>query len=243
MKSLIITSAALCAALISQAATPAETLATKARAALGDEASLSAVKALRIELSAADTEGKTLGTVISEYKAPMKQREIDYTFPKLEVITAIDGREGHRVIHRLDMNERKLHILPSEEVNARRDFVTANLYLLATPNAERGSVAINGTETVDGVACDALDYQYKSGITVRRLLEKSTGRLVATRINQRGKTGDLMVNVGEQKVAGINYPKTIVIRDESGKILRTLTVNKVEVNPEIPDNGFVTPLL
>jgi hypothetical protein len=242
MKSLLITTAALFAALISHAATPVDDLVAKARAALGDETALSSVKSLRIEMSAADGEGKALGSVISEYKAPMKQREIDYTFANLEVITAIDGREGHRVLHRLDNNARQLQILPSEEVNARRDFVTSNLYLLATPNAERGSVAINGTETIDGVACEALDYKYKSGITVRRLVNKATGKLVGTRINQNAKTGDLMVNVGEQKIAGIAYPKSIVIRDKDGKTLRTLTVNKVEVNPEIADSGFITPL-
>lgn len=242
MKSILLTAATLSVALIAQAATPAETLVAKARGALGEETALSSVKSLRIELSAADGNGKTLGSVITEYKAPMKQREIDYTFDKMEVITAIDGREGHRILHRLDNNARQLQILPAEEVNARRDFVTAYLYLLAIPNSERGSVAINGSETIDGVACDALDYTYKSGITLSRLVDKATGKLVATRINQGAKTGDLMVNVGEQKVAGITYPKSIVIRDKDGKTLRTLTVSKVEVNPEIADAGFVTPL-
>lgn len=242
MKSILLTAATLCVAIIAQAATPAEALVAKARTALGDETALSSVKSLRIEMSAADKDGKALGSVISEYKAPMKQREIDYTFTNMEVITAIDGREGHRVIHRLDNNARQLQILPAEEVNARRDFATANLCLLAVPNAERGAIAINGEETVDGVACEALEYKYKSGITLRRLVDKATGKLVATRINQGGKTGDLMVNIGEQKVAGIAYPKSIVIRDKDGKTLRTLTVNKVEVNPELADSAFVTPL-
>lgn len=242
MKSLLVTSAALCVALISQAATPVETLVAKARATLGEESALSAVKTLRLELSAVDGDGKPLGSVITEYKAPMKQREIDYTFPKLEVITAIDGREGHRIIHRLDTNARQLQILTAEEVNARRDFAAANLYLLAIPSAERGAVSINGTETVDGISCTRLDYKYKSGITVRRLVDAATGRLVATRINQGDKTGDIMVNLGEQKVAGIAYPKSIVIRDDAGKTLRTLTVGKIEVNAEIPDAGFITPL-
>ena len=242
MKKTLFCVAALCAATLVQAAPSATGLIAKARAALGDEKSLTAVRTLHIEMSAADGEGKPLGSLISEYKAPMKQRELDYTQDKLEILTAIDGNEGHRLLRNMADGRRQLIILPAEEVNARRDFACANLYLLAEPSAERGSVSVAKDETIDGKTCAVLDYAYKSGITLRRYIDAATGRLVASRIDQKNKPGELMLNEGEQTVSGIKYPKLIVIRDAAGKTLRRLTLTKIEVNGDIADSSFVTPL-
>lgn len=242
MKSLFLTTAALCAALISQAATPAEALITKARTALGGETALNAVQSLRIEMSVVDADGKALGALVSEYKAPCSQRELNYTEKNIENISAINGREGFRTLRRLDNNASQIQIIPYEELNARRDFTAANLRLLAIPSAERGSVALAPDETIDRSACATLDYSYASGVIIRRYVDKSTGRLVATRLNSKGGVvGNLMLNVGTQKVAGINFPKSIVIRDDKGKTQRTLNLTKVEVNPAIDDASFAMP--
>lgn len=242
MKSIFLTTAAMCAALISQAATPAETLVTKARTALGGETALNAVRSLRIEMSVVDADGKALGALVSEYKAPYSQRELNYTEKNIENISAINGREGFRILRRLDNNASQIQVIPYEELNARRDFTAANLHLLAVPSTERGSVELAPDETIDGVACATLDYSYASGVIIRRYVDKATGRLVATRINNKGGVvGNLMLNVGEQKISEINFPKSIVIRDDKGKTQRTLNVTKVEVNPSIDDAAFAMP--
>ena len=242
MKLLFLPLSILCVAPGILAASPVDALVSKARAVLGDEASLTSVRSLRVELSVAGTDGKTLGMLIDEYKAPMKERELDYTQPDMEVVTAIDGTEGHRVVRRMSDGARRLQILPAQEVNARRDLAAANLYLLAIPSAERGGASVAPDETCEGVACTPVDYRYKSGLSLRRFIDKASGRLVATRVDMNGKIGELMVNAGEQKISGITFPKAILIKDSAGKLLRTITVAKVEVNPEIDDSRFVTPI-
>lgn len=242
MKQPLFTLAVLCVAMAARAATPAETLVTKARAALGGEAALNAVHALRFEVSAADAEGKSLGVIISEYKEPMKLREIDYTHEATEIVSAIDGAEGHRVMRRLDSGARRMEIMPTSEVDARRDFALSNLHLMAVPSPARGVVETEPGREIDGVKCDTLAYKYHSGIVLRRFVEAGTGRLVATRVDFNGKAGDLMVNKGEQIVSGIRFPKEIVILNAEGKTLRKLAISKIEVNPALDDKSFATPL-
>lgn len=242
MKHFLFPLAALCATMAAHAANPTDTVVAKARTALGGESALNAVKCLRFELSATDANGKPAGAIISEYKAPMKLREIDYTAAGFESVNAIDGREGHRTLRRLDTGERRLEIMTAGEVDARRDFACANLYLLAVPAPGRGEVTLGAPTKIDGVECSELAYKYKSGVTLHRFIDNASGRLVATRIDFGTKRGDLMINKGEQKVAGISYPKEIILRDDAGKTVRTLTINKIEVNGDLDDSAFQTPL-
>ncbi len=230
-------------AMAAHAGTPAENMAAKVRSALGGDAALNAVKSVRFEITAKDGDDKPLGVLITEYKAPMKLREIDYTRQPLELVYAIDGREGHRVIRRLDNGNRRVEIMTAAEVDARRDFANANLHFMAAPSPERGSLSLDTKPvSIDGIECAVLAFQYKSGFTLRRFIDPATSRLVASRIDFSGKPGELMVNRGEQKVAGITYPKEIEIRDASGKTQRKLSIAKIEVNPELADAAFTTPL-
>lgn len=240
MKSIFLTAAVLCAATLAQAAAPAETLVAKARAALGGETALNAVKSLRIEMSVADAEGKSLGAMINEYKSPLKQRELNYTEKNLELVSASDGREGYKTFRRLDNNASQMQVIPYEENEARRDITASNLNLLAVPDPERGTLAAGEDATIEGAACATLDYKYRSGVLIRRYIDKATGRLAATRL---GDKGPLMINIGEQKVSGIIFPKSIVIRDDKGKTLRTLTLAKIEVNAPLDDATFAMPRL
>ena len=239
--------AALCASVTLTAAPVAQVVA-KARAAAGKDADLNAVKALRYNFKIADKDGKALGPLVSEYRAPVCQRDIDYTMKDqdgkdLEVVTAIDGLEGHRAVSIIGVPGRRILVMPSAEVNLRRDFAAANLTFFTPPPADRCTVVTAPDEKIDGIDCEVLDYKYTSGVTLRRYIAKADGKFVGNRVNSGDKSGDLMLNIGEQRVAGVIFPKSIRIVDHAGNPVRTLTLEKVEVNPtDIPDKAFATPL-
>lgn len=238
--------AALCVTANLPAAT-VQSILDKARHAAGEESTLNSVKSLRYAYKVLDKDGKELGLNTMEYKAPLGQRETDTTKrdadgAKLEVTVAIDGREGYRLIRRPDNGGRRLIIMPSAEVNIRRDSVRENLTFFTVPAADRCEVKVGPDETIDGTACDTLEYHYKTGQLLRQYIAKDSGRYAGYRLGSQADRGLLVVNKTETKTSGIAVPDTIEIRDDKNAVLATLKMAKFELNPEIPDSAFTTPL-
>lgn len=240
--------AALCTSMSATAATVPE-LVTKVRAALGTESGLNAVKSLRYTYRMADKDGKETGLYVSEYLAPMCHRDIDYTMKDrdgraLEIIVSINGAEGYRRINAMGTDLHNLSILTAGDVDLLRDYASDNLTFFAPPSPARGTVVTAPDETVEGVDCHVLAYKYRTGLTLRYYFAKSDNRVVASRAERpNGVREGLQVHVGEQRVAGIVFPKAVRILDTEGKPLKTMTVEKVEVNPaDITAKTFATPL-
>ena len=248
MKPLVFAVFASCFAATTLSAETAADIIAKARAASGTEAALNAVRSLRYAMKLSDAEGKYVGAIVQEFKRPLKQRETNYAMKDkdgngLEIVSASDGVEGFTIIRRPDNGFRKLLIMKADDVNSGRDLALANLEFFTPPPADRGTLVVAPDEKIDGVECFALDYQYKTGKTLRRYIEKTTGRFVANRVYDQGRSENLMINKTYTNVAGISFPDRIDVVDNAGKLMRILKMEKIEVNPtDIRDSFFATPL-
>lgn len=216
----------------------------KARAYLGPEATLNAVKSVHFigTLVPAGSQEKETSKVEIIFQAPYQER-IEATSPKGVEITALDGYDGWQHAQAGDdRTKQRTTLLGAAQVKRLRANAWQSLAFYRGLEREGGEVIDRGDATMDGIACRKVDFVHAKDIVFTRYFDKATGRLVLTET----ESGGTIREQGELFAGGIRFPKSIttVSKIPGGTSQAfTVTFSSVTVNEKIPASQFVAPIL
>lgn len=237
--------AALAILLASVTAAQAEhPMVAKARAYLGPEAALNAVKSVHymgsmLVPNPADSAHPTRVAIDIIFQAPYRQRTVSST----DAVTDTTALDTYDAWHRQDPKDKtlwRLQLLPKDQIRRQRAIVWENLGFYRGLEREGGKIIDQGPVTIAGVACRKLAFVHADDIIFYRYFDAATGRLVLTETESGGairEQGEIMVN-------GIRFPKVIVNTNKTpdGKEQTlTITFDKIIVNESFPASLFEIP--
>ena len=217
----------------------------KARAYLGPEAALKAVKSVHYTGSmlapnpANATQPFSVGVDII-FQAPYRQRTVRTTSTLVDT-SALDGYDGwQRVQDAKDATRWRLQLLPTDQIKRQRAIVTENLAFYRGLEHIGGSVVDQGLATLDGVACRKIAFIHAPDIIFYRYFAEATGRLMLTET----ENGSSIREQGEIMVNGIRFPRKITntVKTVDGKEQTvTITFDTITVNESFPASHFAIP--
>ncbi|MFI5358352.1 MAG: hypothetical protein ACHQ4G_13555 [Opitutales bacterium] len=220
-------------------------MVAKARAYLGPETALNAVKTVHYtgSLMAPDpADPQKLAPVAVDiiFQAPYRQRTVRITDAFIDT-TALDTYDGwHRVQDPKDAKRWRLQLLPTEQIKRQRAIAWENLAFFRGLEKAGGKVLDQGPVTIAGVVCRKLAFVHADDIIFYRYFDETTGRLVLTET----ESGSSIREQGEIMASGIRFPKMIVntVKGADGKEQTvTITFDKIIVNEVFPDSTFEIP--
>lgn len=210
-------------------------LLDRARAYIGGDAVLDAVKSLHYRGTVTAQDGKTHQIDII-VRRPLQQRVVETT-DELRVITVLDNYDGWRRVEQVNRPESaRVAMLSAIDVRQLRANTWQNIYFYHNIDVVGGTIAIVGDAEIDGVACVHTTFAHTGHATFNRFFEKATGRLVLTRTSEGAESRES----GEFPVAGIRFPKqlTTKLADKTS----TVVFDEIRVNEEVDEALFVRPM-
>ena len=240
---------ALCAApfALAVAARAEPAIVAKARAFLGAEAALDAVKSVHyvgtlVTADPSDPAKQTRASVEIVFQKPGQQR-INITYDKAIEQTALDSYDAwQRQQDASDANKWRQTLLSAEQIKRLRANTLENLTFFRGVERQGGRVDDQGPVTIDGIACQKIAFIHAPNIVFTRYFDVATGRLVLTET----ESGGAIREQGDMTVSGVRFPKTIitVTKTPAGKTQTvTITFDKVTVNETFPASFFAVPAL
>jgi hypothetical protein len=215
-----------------------------ARAYLGPDSTLDAIASIhytgtldRVDPDHADkaTAHATIDLVIVK---PYRQRQVIRGDKAMET-TVLDGYDAWvYLVDNTDPSKHALTWLSAPEIKGLRASTWENLHFYRGLKGE-GAIEDKGPASIDGVACERVDFSHGPEIVYERYFDRDTGRLVFT---VRGK--ESIRESGEIRVDGIRFPKTVVStrKTASGKdLVSTVTFESIVLNEPQAADGFAVP--
>lgn len=243
---------AVCAVLLCVTLRAAEPpIVAKARAYLGTDEALAAVKSVHYTGTLIITDAEDPKQVVRAaaeiiFQKPEQQR-VTATYEKTETragyreITALDGYEAWQQMQDLTEASRWQHtLLGTEEVKSLRAITWENFSFFRGIENRGGRMEDMGDVTIDGIACRKIAFIYSPTVAFYRHFDASTGRLVVTQT----ANGSTMKEEGEIVVKGVRYPKQITqtSRDGAGRTkILTTTFQTITLNEDFPASTFAVP--
>jgi outer membrane lipoprotein-sorting protein len=227
------------------AAEPA--IIAKARAFVGSEAALEAVRSVHyvgtlVTTDPADPAKQTRAAMEIIFQKPEQQR-IMATSDKTIEVTALDGYEGwQRIQDAADPSKWRQTLLGTEQIKRLRANTWENLSFFRGIERLGGRVEEQGTKEIDGVMCQKIAFIHAPAIVFYRYFDIATGRLVFTET----EAGGTIREQGEMIVDGVRFPRSIVTATKNAKgELQTVTINfeKIVLNQTFPAQQFRVPAL
>ncbi|MBI4622633.1 MAG: hypothetical protein HY736_05335 [Verrucomicrobia bacterium] len=237
--------AALGFAAALQAAEPA--IIARARAFVGPEAALAAVKSLHytgtlVTTNSAEPSKQERAAIEIVFQRPEQQR-ITSTSDKIIEVTSLDGYEGWtRVQDAGDPTKWRQTLLGPDQVKRLRAQTWENLAFFRGIERVGGRVEDQGPATVEGVACQKIAFIHGPNIIFYRFFDVATGRLVSTET----ENGGISREQGEWRANGIRFPKTLTMttKNAAGQTqIVTINFEKVTVNETFPAKLFAVPAM
>ncbi|HMD59930.1 MAG TPA: hypothetical protein VKG78_00775 [Opitutaceae bacterium] len=234
-------------ALLASAAARAEpAVIGLARAYLGPDSTLDAITSVhffgRLERVDPDHPDKSplRGTIDLIFVKPFRQRQVVRVDEATET-TVLDGYDAWDLLQdNADPSKHVLTWLSAADVKSIRASTWENLYFYRGLKGD-GAVEDKGPATIEGTACERVDFSHGSGIIFERYFDRDTGRLVLTM-----REPEVIRESGEIQADGIRFPKTVVSvrKTASGKELTsTVTFDKVVLNEQPGADVFAVPSL
>lgn len=220
-------------------------IVAKARAYLGTEEALNAVKSVHYSGSMlapnpADPAKPTRIGIDIIFQAPYRQRTVRSTDAIVDT-TALDVYDGwHRTQSSKDPTQWRLQVLPTDQVRRQRAIVWENLAFFRGLEREGGQVLDQGTVVLGGATCRKLAFVHAADIIFYRFFDEATGRLVRTET----EGGNAILEQGEIMAGGIRFPKVIIntLKGSDGKEQSvTITFDKITVSESFPEDIFAVP--
>lgn len=230
-----------------RAADGVDAVIAKARAAVGAEADLVALRSLhytgKLTTTALDAHGETHPVEVAieiVFQTPYRQRIVATSDKKIE-ITALDDFEGwQREQDPADSTRWRMTLLTSEQIKRLRANTWENLSFFHGIEKRRGHVVDEGVAQVDGKACRKLAFFHGDGIVFTRYFDQATGRLALTET----ENGISIREEGEIISGGLRFPRKIIsvsqLKDGSSRVV-TIVFDKVVVNEALADSLFAVP--
>ena len=245
---LLLSASALWLAMAASAAASPGEIITKARAYLGSEAALDAVKSVRY-MGTVDTVEKQEDGVEKPVSYGIEiifqreyQQRITLTRDTSVVTTALDDYEAwHRVQDRNDASRWRTVLFQKSQVKQFRASSWQNLAFFKGIEHVGGRVEDNGVVQIDGKDAHKLSFVHEPGIVYVRYFDPGSGKLLFTETDQ----GVRIREEGEIVEAGIRFPRRItnITTAEGRERVVTITISEVTVNETFPDELFRVPLV
>lgn len=222
---------------VGAAAAPADQWIAKARAFVGSESALDAVRTLHIVGTLENETGaKVPVDIICEKPA---QRLIKLTFEKVIKLTALDGYDGWEETRDLtNPSNWQLKLMDSSQIKRIRADNAETLNFFRGIEQFGGKIEFLGDAKVEGKDTVKLAYNYGPGIIFYRYIEKATGRQVLVET----ESGVTIHEEGEMIVKGVRFSKRIINRNADGKT-NTLTIDSLTINDSFPRSIYAVPSL
>jgi hypothetical protein len=210
----------------------------RARATAGTEAALNNLVTLQISGWIEPAESKMpSATILIISRKPCSQRLV-VTVDDLVETTILQGDSGCIIRSKLSDEEKRSQIRTMTDEELKRvAFSTRQLFSFYGADFKRGErIEYEGIEQRRGVRCHKLLYSYPDGISTTRYFAINNDMLVST-ITDKGVES---VEVGEQIVAGIKFPKRVEYY-QGQKMLHTMVVRDIKVNKPLKRGIFTIP--
>lgn len=217
-----------------------------ARANLGPDSTLDGINSIHFvgSVDRTDPSHPELGTIHASldmlFSRPYRQRQVVRT-AKVTDTTVLDGYDAwERLQDNTDPAKFRFKWLTATEIKSLRANTWENLHFFR--GLENGDTADDlGPSTVDGIACERVDFNHGPGNVFERFFDRDTGKLVLSI-----KSGESIRENGEIVVDGVKFPKAIVsvTRTAAGKdLVTTVTFESVVLNEPIRGDAFAAPNL
>lgn len=230
-------------------AAPADDVIAQARAYLGAESALEAVRSIHftgtLELTANVPSATDPGVTVEQqlrlpvdivFQKPYQQRIVVRSEKVIET-SALDDYDGwQRRSDAQNPARAQVVLLDPQQVKRLRANTWENLNFFRGLEKRGGSVEYQGETTVDGVACAKVAFIHGENIIFYRFFERATGRLVKTETESGGEIRE----EGEMTVEGVRFPKKVINRTPDGKTT-TITFDQVVINEVHPAREFAVP--
>ncbi len=236
------------AALLLLACAPARAepaIVSLARAYLGPESTLDSLQSIHYvgSLDRTETGPKALppshSTLDMVFVKPLRQRLV-VRGANVTFTTVLDGYDAWDLqAPNADPSRFRLRWMPAADIKKLRANTWENLYYYRAD--EGGAVEDKGGATIDGIACERVDFSHGEGIVYARYFDRDTGRLVLT-----VRDSDSFRESGEVRVEGIRFPKSIVSvsTGRSGiTVTSTATFERITINEPLDPELFARPNL
>ena len=217
----------------------------KARAHLGSEAALNALKSIQFKGTVTTTDPsapdkQTTASIEITVQKPDQQRVVASTSKGTET-TAVDGYEGwQRFQDSTNPKNMRLIVLKPDAVKRQRAQAFENLSFFRGLEQHGGRIEDQGTATIDGVTCQKVAFIHGPKIVFVRYFDVATGRLVRTDTDDGGTSKE----EGEQMVAGVRFPKSMkmTVTNSKGATQHvSIVFESIQVNETFPDAVFRMP--
>lgn len=216
---------------------PVEDTIAKARAYLGPDAALDAVRTIHFK-GTLELNATTRVPIDIVFQKDDRQR-ITASAEKVVETTALDGYDAWQ--KRADAatpTRWQLTLLDAQQVKKLRANTWENLHFFRGIEKRGGRVVHGGDATVDGKACVKLTYFHSETIWFARYFDQATGKLVKTETDN----GSEIREEGEMMGNGIRFPKKVISKSPNGQIT-TITFDSLELNQPVPAAEFAVPAL
>ncbi len=219
----------------------------KARARVGTEAAIEAVKSIHYvgTLVTADPTdpSKQSRAAIDIVFQKKEQQRIQATSDKMIETTALDGYDGWmRKQDAADPSKWQQTYLKADQIKRLRANTWETLAFFRGLDSHGGTMEDQGATTIEGTACQKIAFIHSSNIIFYRYFDKATGRLIYTET----EAGSTIREQGEIVTAGLRFPKTLITTNKlpSGQTQSvTINIEKVTVNEVFPASFFAVPPL
>jgi hypothetical protein len=181
-------------------------------------------------------EGAIHGSLDLLFAKTLRQRLV-VKAEKATMTTVLDGYDAwDYMADNADPTKFRIKWLPASEIKMLRANTWENLYFY---HGLEGTVEDKGVATMDGIACERVDFTHGPGIVYERYFDRDTGRLVVT---VRGQ--ETIRESGEIVVEGIRFARSIVstTKNPSGTTtVSTVTFSNIWLNGPVPPGTFDVP--
>lgn len=217
----------------------------KARAFLGSEAALDAVKTVHykgtvVSINPADPSKETKAAIDIVFQKPDQQR-ITITTDKTVDITGLNGYDGwQRVQEVLNPSKWTQQLAKPDQIKRLRANTWENVSFFRGIEKQGGRLEALGPVTIDGIACQKVAFVYAPNLVFIRYFDEATGKLVLTET----ETGNTIREEGEQTVNGIRFPRKIInkAKTAAGKeSVITINFDEIKLNETFPASTFNVP--
>ncbi len=216
-----------------------EAMIAKARAYLGPEEALEAVRTVRFvgNLTTGDNRKATFEII---FQKPYRHRIVTSTAEQRE-ITALDGYEAWQRYEDLkDPDRWRMSLMVKEQVKRLRANTWENLAFYRGLERKGGRVEDLGPTEVNGRKAQKISFIHDTGSVFTRTFDLETGKLLMT----ENETGGTIREEGEILAGGIRFPQRILTQTtlEGGKLRSvTLEFTSITINESFADELFAVP--
>ena len=207
--------------------------------AIGGRAKLDSVKSMRWT-GKSMFQGGMEAPLTMEFKRPGKLR-IDFTFQGMTGTQAFDGETGWGIMPFMGKTDPEK--MSADQVKQIKD--QADMDGPLVDYAKKGHKVENmGLDDIEGTSAYKLKVTRKDGEVEYHFLDKEYFIPVAIKRKHKFQGTEIGFEVlmsDYKEVSGVMYPHSVKQRAGSGPGGSTLTIDKIEVNVDLPDARFAMP--